>query len=286
MNALVKYQQATLRPVVEDYDPDFAAEVQAEILKDFQPTIFTAKDMKFTNKKTGEQFDTLRGVILAVSTPRFYWPEKDGEKIPFCSSGDSLTGSWNRNAAPSTWDAAMQVEKRFAHPAIAMTAKGELIPDTFNCVSCPLAQWGSAHQKKNRAGAGCQERRFLLMQLEGWFTPAIVSLAITSIKHWKSYVSTLTSQYGKTWAEVITELSLIQATNQERTKYTEVVFSAVSALPKQVTLSEVKPLREQFKSLIHTSTVLENVEYYMSDEQPAEQPINHSATNGGQDIPF
>lgn len=100
-------------------------------------------------------------------------------------------------------------------------------PQANDCASCPMSEWGSA---KTGRGKACQQRRRLYMIPAGFYTkaknggwelelfedpqdlrdldPAVLKVPVTSTKNWAKHVHTVSKEFQRPPAGVITRVFL------------------------------------------------------------------------------
>ena len=179
--------------------------------------------------------------IVAVSQKaRAWWPMKDTQGTPpLCASPDGLNGFFNiADQEQQRVAAAMPVR----HPAINMMS-GAAGPHT--CASCPLAQWGSGEGR----GQACKSLVRLILLVEGWSMPAIMTVPPTSVKLWNAYASARQREKGQAYFTAWTKFELDMATNGAGIKYGVLKLS----IAKPLTADEVKSVfevRRQYAELV------------------------------------
>lgn len=198
------------------------------------------------------QFSTTDGdvmkevvAIVAVSQKsRAYWPGKDSENSsPLCTSSDGIHG--NFALAPTKGQLQDATNHRAVHPAIRLYDEQREFPDFFDCASCPLAQWGSADKGNSQA---CKTLRRLVIFVDGWVAPALLTLPPTSVKVWDIYCSALKNKRTSYFA-VRTKLTLEKAKSAGGDPYSILSVQVAGAL----TASEVQAvmeLRRQFAEYV------------------------------------
>lgn len=119
--------------------------------------------------------------IVAISQKvRGYWPRKEsGAAPPVCSSNDSIFGIFNANLSQGEFESAASAP--MPHPAIPLLSRKQPLPDGWECAHCPMAQWGSAHQGGAGRSQACKLMVRLLVIVDGYRLPAIMSLPPTSL---------------------------------------------------------------------------------------------------------
>lgn len=148
---------------------------------------------------TGEVMPELRCIIAVSQKARAYWPEKGSGSPPLCASLDGSMGIFNVDAPDKQLKEAATA--RDPHIGLRLLDAGKPVPDAVDCATCPLSQWGSAHQggKEGKAQA-CKSLRRLVVLIDGWTQPALLTLPPTSIKLFDSYASGLQQKRSAYWA--------------------------------------------------------------------------------------
>ena len=179
--------------------------------------------------------------IVAVSQKaRAWWPMKDTQGTPpLCASPDGVNGYFNiADQEQQRAAAAMPIR----HPAINMM-NGAAGPHT--CATCPLAQWGSGEGR----GQACKSLVRLILLVEGWSMPAIMTVPPTSVKLWNAYASARQREKGQAYFTAWTKFELDMATNGAGIKYGVLKLS----IAKPLTADEVKSVfevRRQYAELV------------------------------------
>lgn len=130
---------------------------------------------KFVDNLTGEEFDTLRVVLLGLVKQRIMWSEEveDGEG-PLCKSYDFTTGNPSKDFP---WKAS-GFEKQ----------DGDDIK--LPCESCALKEWGSHPSRKT---PWCSEQYTLPLLMEmgegNYGAPAILTIQRSGVKPVRSYLT-------------------------------------------------------------------------------------------------
>jgi hypothetical protein len=137
------------------------------------------------------------------------------------------------------------------HPGVQLSiAQDAPWPDHFDCAACPMSQWGSEHQRRGGEGKGqaCKAMRRLLLLIDGWALPALMSLPPTSIKVWDAYCSSLAAKRGAYFA-VRTTFELDTAQSISGDKY-NVVRVSVAGRVSDNDLPAVAEIRRQYRELV------------------------------------
>lgn len=265
-----------------------AAEQRAELnlmKRDLRPTVIrvgAAAAQEFVDKKSkealtdaaGQKVTKLTGVVLAEVLAAALWVEKFGkgdDRLPFCSSLDGVTGKVNVAATQRTVDVATKIYRsksyaQFAHPVIPFWENNQPYPETFQCATCPLNQFGTARYygaDEDSQAKACQESRLLLVALDGWFAPVILRVSKGSLKAWAEYKSALFASTGKVTYQFRTQFGVTGA-KSGNLDYTQLTFTRVAALDA-AEMREVMRKRQQFKTMVDKSAIESDLEYYASD---------------------
>jgi hypothetical protein len=162
-----------------EYADIFRDNTEGEILteRDLPRCSVPPQGMKVWNVPTAEGpkvQESIRGIIVKVTTPRAMWPasmDEGGSAPPICSSPDSIKGVGKPGG---------------------------------DCLSCPFNAWDSA---PNGSGKACKEKRMIYVLQKDSILPTVVQAPSTSIQNVKEYRMNLAGQklhyYG-----VETELTL------------------------------------------------------------------------------
>lgn len=156
-----------------------------------------------------ESVASITGVVIHQRMSRSYWsdPEPSEGTQPDCSSPDAKWGY----GAPGD-------DLRAQNPP-----KG--------CEVCPNAQFGSAPPKNGQPqrGQACKLMRDFFVLTPGATFPLIVSVPPASLGQAKGYVVELAS-HGIRYYHVVSELSLVKATNKGGQPYAEARLKMVGRL--------------------------------------------------------
>lgn len=135
--------------------------------------------------------DSVRGVIIAWSPVRAFWPDAlgtgAGNQPPACTSNDGERGIGNPGG---------------------------------DCESCPFNAFHTANDGAGN-GKACREARGLLFLGEGELMPYYLPAPTMSIRPLKAYFMQLASR-AKPYHSVVTELHLIQAQNATKITYSQI----------------------------------------------------------------
>lgn len=254
MNALTKFQGNQIQ--LSDAEKLIQAEMQDDDAAfDMKPIQVIIAPGGIGLFKAGDE--TMKNFIAVVAISqkvRGYWPESGTGKPPVCGSTNGETGRFDPNIPDERFKAATSA--RHPHPAILQLTNNQPLQDAYDCFTCPLNQWGSAHQRRSGVdkGKGCKEMRRLLLLIDGWSLPAIMSLPPTSIKAWDNYCTGLQSKRGAYFA-VKTKFTLDSAEAQGGETYNIVQVTNDSAIKDVESLKLVAEIRRQYRELVVTMPV-------------------------------
>lgn len=285
------------------YDPEEAALLRQELAEEgelvsrgYRPTLFSVGAVgssTFANRKTKEIMSgPLTGVVLAFSPGAAFWTEKfgkGGDKMPFCSSVDGNVGTLNDGASQRAWDAAMKAPKEFAHPAVALYAAEQPLPDHHDCATCACNKWrsGRYYGADSEGAKACNSYYWLLTLLDGWFAPVILKVSKGSLTKWEEYKSTLLSRFGKLYVHFRTEISVDVAANSGNIDYSQLAFRLAGKLTA-AEYADAQRLRTQFRYLISPDVIRADMEYYAGDDATNGQSVDESTGEilDGEGPPF
>lgn len=199
---------------------------------------------------SGETYKTLTGVVAVSQIARAYWPEKGTSKRPpLCSSADGVFGTINPRPDQEQVDAGRTA--RLPHEAIRLADAGKAVPKTYSCAECPLSEWESAHQggRQGRRQA-CKELRRLVILIDGWTQPVLLTLPPTSAKAWDAFCSNQELVRSAYWATRV-EIGLEKAAAEDGSPYNTVAVKAVGSLKTDAALVKaVIEIRRTFETLV------------------------------------
>lgn len=233
--------------------------------------IFTTTD--------GEALKSFTAIIVISQKARAYWPAKGTGQPPMCSSPDGVNGFVSGD--PTQTQFAEAAKARTPHPAVPLLGRGEALPPSFACASCPLSQFGSAHQGgvmgKSQA---CKSLRRLVVWVDGWTQPAILTLPPTSLKSFDTYASGLARQRSAYFA-VRTKIALEAQKSGAGDPYSVASFTMVSKIEDAGELAAVFDVRRQFEALVR-SMPIDAAEY---DTSPAPHLVNAASASPDEPLP-
>ena len=217
------------------------------------------------------------GIVAVSQKARAYWPGKALGKPPICASANGLNGTFNF----ASEDSQMQEATRqgVVHPAIKLMDTAGSAPETYDCASCPLAQWGSSRGK----GQACKSLRRLIIVLDGMAMPIVLTLPPTSVAAWDAYCSSLRQKRSEYFA-VRTTFGLERQSTPNGEPYSIVKLESGVSL-KIDEVRAVIEVRRQFEDWVRSKAI--NAEDY-TDAAPVEVKVDATADDGStaQDIPW
>lgn len=193
--------------------------------------------------------------IIAISQmARAYWPSKAANGLPpLCASADSAVGWLNDSPDKEQLRAALSATSR--HPGLSSLETGHAGP--YACDRCPLSGWGSATD--GGRGQACKALRRLVLLIDGWTTPAIMTLPPTSAKTWDLYASSRARTPGQSYFTVRTRFDLERKSNAAGIQYSVIKLSVAAPLTDAETAA-VLGIRAQYADLVR-SMEIEPAEY-------------------------
>lgn len=216
----------------------------------------------------GETLKTITGIIAISQKARAYWPDKGTGSPPLCSSRDGLFGTLAVEHTNEQLRAAANA--KMPHTALPLIDAGEDVPARFECLSCPMARWGSAHQSGNASKAqACKSLRRLVVILDGWTQPALFTLPPTSLRNFDTYASGLARRRSAYFA-VRTEVSLEKQTSGGGEPYSIATFKVAEELADKHKLAAVIALRNEYKELVAQMDISPDEYDVPADASPAD----------------
>lgn len=243
-NALIALNGSTaLTPLQEAILAEMDQEQNAF---DYIPTRikFPSGDVKAFVTNDGDMLKPPFTAIIAVAQKaRAFWPGKDtAGQPPLCASPDGVQGLFNFEQDGQAYDASLLPVQ---HPALAH--QGAAMRGPWDCASCPLSQWGSGGGR----GQMCKSLRRLILLVEGWSMPAIMTVPPTSTKVFDLYASAAARERGCAYFTLRTKFSLDQAVSGSGVKYSVLKLDQGNKLePDQI--SAVIEIRKQYAALVRS----------------------------------
>lgn len=200
-----------------------------------------------------ETAKTFNAVVAISQKIRGYWPETGTDKPPVCSSPDGSIGFFNSELSDEQFKAATGT--RLPHPGVISLSENKPVLSSYNCLTCPMSQWNSEHQRKGGKGKACKEMRRLLLLIDGWSLPAILALPPTSIKVWDAYCSSLQAKRGAYFG-VKTKFELDSAKAVSGETYNFVKVSVSDRIADIESIMLVSEIRKQYRELVSQMPVV------------------------------
>jgi hypothetical protein len=249
-----------------DHDPDaviaaILAEMQSEAERhafQFIPTKIgmpSGKVEMFSLSDGDSLAPGWTGIIAVSQMARAYWPAKTSNEgqMPFCSSPDTLVGHVNETPDEVQMKDAQHQPTR--HPAIVRweveRSAWSTYTQPYDCARCPLSAWKSDDRARGQA---CKELRRLLVLVDGWNTPALLTLPPTSITIFDAYASARSRKPGQAYFTARTKFELLSDKNRDGTKFYKIKLSFVEQLPPDE-IATVMAIRTQFAELVRTMNI-------------------------------
>ena len=206
--------------------------------------------------KNGEPLAVpVAGLIIDSVVTANYWPLKDGNKIPFCSSIGGVYGSVNLSYTEDDLTAASA--PRTPHAFALQMLAGQPTHDRYSCASCAMNQWGSAHQSNATAtGKACSEKRRLLFVPDGWHMPLLLTLPTTSCKGWDSYCSAVRSRHGLPYYAFRISFDIERKMSAKNQPYGVVIPSMAGKISDEKVAQYIITLQKRFRELLRTMDVV------------------------------
>lgn len=219
---------------------------------------------------SGEDFmKTFTGVIIVSQIARAYWPGKETQGLPpVCSSPDGIVG-WLADSIDEEQTRTAMLQNPM-HPGLR-TVNAERGP--YMCDRCPLAAWGTGSGR----GQACKSLRRLLLWVDGWAMPALLTLPPTSTRIFDDFASARQSK-GKAYFACRVEFSLEPKQNGSGIKYASVKLTKVDDLGN-ADLGAVLSMRAKFIELVRSMEVT-SAEYEVTGDGVRE------GESEGNPIPF
>lgn len=271
MNALTKFQGGQTQ--LSEAEALILAEMQDDSAAfDMQPTRIKVAPGGIGQFLMGDETAKSFIAVVAISQKiRGYWPETGTDKAPICSSPDGNVGFFNAELSDEQFRAATGA--KLPHPGVIALSENKPLPGVLSCLSCPMNQWGSEHQRRQGKGKGCKEMRRLLLLIDGWALPAVLALPPTSIKAWDNYCSALQSKRQAYFA-VKTKFALDSAKAQGGETYNIVQVTVDSPIKDVDSIRLIGEIRRQYRELVSQMPVVAE-EYETTANGNAIAPDQH-----------
>lgn len=253
MNALTKFQgaQAELTEIEQMLLDEMLDDTAAF---DMQPVKVKIAPGGIGQFLVGDTTEKSFIAVVAISQKiRGYWPETGTGNAPICSSPDGSHGYFDSELSDDRFT--MAAKARVPHPGIIALSEKKPIPEAISCVSCPMNQWGSEHQRREGKGKACKEMRRLLLLIDGYAMPAVLALPPTSIKAWDNYCSALAAKRGAYFA-VKTKFELDSAKAASGETYNLVKLGVSDRITDIDSIRLVSEIRKQYRELVSQMPVV------------------------------
>jgi hypothetical protein len=196
-------------------------------------------------------------IVAVAQRKRSYYPGKDVSNVPpLCASADDVTGRFD----PNSEQVKLALASPVRHPALGTLDPARAI-GPWQCIACPLAQWESSAD--GGRGQACKVRRALLVIVQGWSMPAILSLPPASVKFWDTFASGM-RQRGQAYFSRWLEIGLNKATNPKGTPYAHITIKMDAPLTDPEA-AEVMQIRAMYGELVRTMN-LDGDEYVDAEQ--------------------
>lgn len=211
----------------------------------------------------------LTGYPIFAVRMRGYWPAKLGagdSKVPFCSSTGAVRGHVNAEFTQADLAMAQTAKPDMAHPALRDLDAGRGLRPYYECNSCPLSMFGSAHQDGASArGQACKITVLLLMLPKDWHTPVIIKIPTMSVEPWNDYNSTMRQLFGLPFYSHELAIDMERKENRSGQPFTALKFNRGPRIDDADVVRAVIRLQREFKSLIAERDLA--VEFYDDEDE-------------------
>lgn len=199
----------------------------------------------------------LEGYVIDALRTRAFWPRKmddGGNPIPFCSSLGGVFGTVNPSYTMD--DVQYAAAAQTPHPAIIDLERSDDVGGRqYDCVSCPMAQFGSHFQGGEGRGQACSAKVQFLFLPQGWSQPCLLSVPTTSMKNWFTYASGLKQKTGREYFTFKTRISIELVKNKDNVSYGIYRFENLGGITDKMTAEAVLTCRRELKKYLHTREV-------------------------------
>ena len=211
----------------------------------------------------GETLKSFTAIVAISQKARAYWSEKGTGQPPLCSSSDGARGVFS--GAPTTEQLRAALTAKEPHWALKLMDAGAPLPDLYECIACPLSRWGSVHQGgASGKSQACKTLRRLVLLVDGWTQPALLTLPPTSVKGWDAYCSSLSRQRSAYFA-VRTKFELKSDKSVNGDPYSMALVTMAEKLTDKAEIQAVISIRREFEALVR-SMPIQSTEYDVTDE--------------------
>ncbi len=236
--------------------------------------------MAFSVDDTDTLKPPVKAIIAVSQKARAFWPSKDtAGQPPLCSSSDGMFGMYDPNSEQV--QAALAFPPKYRHLALAEIDE-EKAKGPWDCLNCPLSLWESVGD--GRRGKACKDLRRLIVLVEGWTMPAIMTLPPTSIKAFDTFSSAQARTRGNAYFTAWTRIELAQETNGAGIKFSVAKFSVDKPLT-EAELAAVIDVRHQFATWIRGFGIVSD-DYATEDPEDAAARAFKEAPVSNEEMPF
>jgi hypothetical protein len=236
--------------------------------------------MAFSVDDTDTLKPPVKAIIAVSQKARAFWPSKDtAGQPPLCSSPDGVVGMFDPKSEQVP--AALAFPPKYRHLALAEIDE-ENAKGPWDCLNCPLSLWESAGD--GRRGKACKDLRRLVVLVEGWSMPAIMTLPPTSIKAFDTFASARARTRGEAYFTAWTRIELAQETNGAGIKFSVAKFSVEKPL-SEAELAAVIDVRHQFAELVRSMNIGAD-DYATEDPEDAAARSFVEAPVSNEEMPF
>lgn len=218
--------------------------------------------VNFFSTSDNDTMKTFDAIVVISQMARGYWPEKGTGSPPMCASPDGSRGVVKTGITDAQYRAA--ITARDPHPVIRLMDGNKVIPPFFDCLACPLSLYNSVHQGGSSGKAqACKALRRLVVLVDGWAQPALLTLPPTSLDTWDKYCSSLARSKSAYYA-VWTTFALEAQKSGNGDPYSVIAVSVKSKIIDIEHIRAVLTLRPECKSLLDSMGIASN-EYEVVD---------------------
>jgi hypothetical protein len=196
----------------------------------------------------------LRGWVIDAVKTRSYWPEKDGNKVPFCSSVGAVFGMVN--VGYTAGDLAGANGAAIPHPAMTALDRGDELAAQYDCGTCPMSQFGSEYQGGGGSGGqACKLKNLFLFLPEGWAQPCLLSVPTMSLKNWNQYCSGLVQTLRRQFYTVKTEITIEKMESRNGKPYGALKFNSLGPITDLAMAEAILTLRKELREYLYSRDV-------------------------------
>jgi hypothetical protein len=198
----------------------------------------------WVNSDSGETMKEFDGIAVLSQITRGLWTTDSLGNPPLCSSPNGIHGYFSADPDEAQLDAAMRLTA--IHTAIRETDPDAMV-GPWECSACPMNRFGTG---KDGRGKACNEMRRIIILVDGWSTPAILTLPTMSVKKWDAYASGLRN-VKRAYFGVRTRFALEKARSGGGQEYSKADLSKVGDLSAEE-IRAVIELRREFEEYLQS----------------------------------